>query len=79
MVVIEGDNECAVGLENNLAQERKTRHIAMRIHWVRDQVRLGIIDVVWRKNVYNLGDFLTKKMRSKEEYRRGRDAYIVSV
>jgi len=79
MVVIEGDNECAFGLTNNLARERKTRHIAMKFHWVRDQVRLGLIDVVWRGNIYNSADFATKKMRIKEEYRRGRDAYTVSV
>ncbi len=78
-IVIECDNECAVGLANNISHERKTRHIAMRYHWIRDQVRLHMIDVMWRKNTYNVADFATKRMRTKEEYFRGRDIFTVKT
>ena len=79
MITVECDNECAVGLANNLMQERKLRHVAMRYHWVRDQVRMGLIDVIWRKNTYNLADFATKKMRTKEEYLKGLEAFTIKV
>jgi len=78
-IVIECDNECAVGLANNLSHERKTRHIAMRYHWIRDQVSLDMLDVIWRKNTYNVADFATKRMRTKEEYLRGRDIFTVKI
>jgi len=78
-IIIECDNECAVKLSNNNSHERKLRHVAMRYHWVKDQVRQGLIDVIWRKNVYNLADFATKRMRTLADYIKGRDAYTVEA
>jgi len=78
-IIIECDNECAVRLSNNNSHERKLRHVAMRYHWVKDQVRQGMIDVIWRKNVYNLADFATKRMRTVADYTKGRDAYTVKA
>ena len=78
-IIIECDNECAVKLSNNNSHERKLRHVAMRYHWVKDQVRQGMIDVIWRKNVYNLADFATKRMRTLADYIKGRDAYTVEA
>jgi hypothetical protein len=38
-----------------------------------------MIGVIWRKNVYNLADFATKRMRILADYIKRRDAYTVEA
>ena len=54
------DNLCAVGIANNTFTMKRTKTIDMRYHWIRDQVKIGIFNVIWKPGKLNLADFFTK-------------------
>lgn len=72
---IEADNRAAVGLANGINTNRKLRHVAMRFHWVREQIAEKVVDVIWRKGSTNVADYATKYLRTKEEYYKSREMY----
>jgi hypothetical protein len=63
------DNECAVGITNNLVMDRKTKHIDRRYHWVRHKVKEGLFRVKWYKGSSNLADFFTKLLPPADHQR----------
>ena len=54
------DNECATGIATDTIQQRRSKAIMMRFHWVRERVRLGHFHVYWRPGCENLADYFTK-------------------
>jgi hypothetical protein len=63
------DNECAVGMTNNLVMDRKTKHIDRRYHWTRHEVKKGTFKITWYKGSTNLADFFTKLMSPADHER----------
>ncbi len=61
------DNKCAVGLANKTTNDKRTKHIHRRIHWVQDQTELSIFNVIWEPGSTNIADFFTKPMSKKEQ------------
>jgi hypothetical protein len=57
-----GDNKCATGLANDSIKIKRSKSIDMRFHWVRDRIRQGHFDAVWRPGSHNLADFFTKAL-----------------
>ena len=57
---IKTDNACAKGIATDCIQQRRTKAILMRYHWIRERVRLGHFRVYWRPGLENLGDYFTK-------------------
>lgn len=70
------DNECAVGMTNDLVMDRKTKHIDRRYHWTRHEVKKGTFKVIWYKGSTNLADFFTKLM-SPADHERFTRAFTV--
>jgi len=54
------DNRCAEGIANDTLKLQKSKAMDMRFHWVRDRVRQGQFQVIWRKGSENLADYFTK-------------------
>ena len=54
------DNACAVGIANNSFQQKRSKTIDMRYHWLRDQIKLGNFTITWKPGAINLADFFTK-------------------
>jgi len=54
------DNDCARGIANRLTKLRRTKALDVRMHWIRDKVDLGLIQVLRCDGVSNPADFLTK-------------------
>jgi hypothetical protein len=54
------DNACAVGIANDSFNQKRSKTIDMRYHWIRDQVRLGNFTVIWDAGKSNLADLFTK-------------------
>jgi hypothetical protein len=54
------DNDCARGIANRLTKLRRTKALDVRMHWTRDKVDLGLIQVLRCDGVSNPADFLTK-------------------
>jgi len=54
------DNACAVGIANDSFNQKRSKTIDMRYHWIRDQVRLGYFTIIWQPGKINLADLFTK-------------------
>lgn len=53
------DNQGAIYVAKNL-ESRRTRHIHVRYHYVRELLQLGIIEIDYIETENNLADYLTK-------------------
>ena len=54
------DNAFAKGLANDEIKAKRSKAIDMRFHWIRDRVRQGQFEVIWKPGKDNLADFFTK-------------------
>ena len=68
------DNQCAVGLANNTVNDKRTKHIHRKVHWVQDQVAQSIFKVIWEKGTTNCADYMTKEMNT-ESHRKMIDIF----
>jgi hypothetical protein len=56
------DNEGGIFIASNPVQERRTKHIDVRFHYVRDLIEQKRIDVVWVPTDENPADMFTKNL-----------------
>ena len=56
------DNQGAIFIESNSVQERRTKHIDVHYHYVRDQIELKRIELVWVPTDENPEDMFTKNL-----------------
>ena len=69
---IDCDNKAATMIAMDEAKEKRTRHLAMRLHWTKEKVYEQIFKVRWRPGSTNLADFVTKLHERKDfEDKRG--------
>ena len=57
--VLYSDSESALKLLRNLDVPRKSRHLEIRIEWIKERVSLGQLSLIFRKGVDNPSDLLT--------------------
>ena len=58
--ILANDNIVANGASHGRIKEKKTKTLALRYHWIKDQVKQGNILPVWRPGHTNGADFFTK-------------------
>ncbi len=56
------DNECAVGLANDVIIPKMSKSIDMRFHWLKDRVKQGQFQIFHIPGLQNAADFLTKSL-----------------
>jgi hypothetical protein len=61
-IVIHEDNRTCIHITKNPAAPRKTRHVDIRYHFVRDYQLDGIIDVIYINSQINTADIFTKAL-----------------
>jgi hypothetical protein len=61
-ITIRCDNQSAIQLTKNPDQRQKTKHIAIRYHYIREQQEQGEIDVKYVESKSQLADILTKPL-----------------
>ena len=54
--VILCDNKCAHGIATDTIKPKRTKGVDMKFHWIRDRIRQGQFQVMWRKGVDNLAE-----------------------
>jgi hypothetical protein len=64
-IVIYKDNKSAINLANAPAITRKSRHIHIRHHFIRDLVKQGVLVIKHLPSAYMTSDLLTKPLGSK--------------
>ena len=72
------DNECATGIATDSIQQRRSKAILMRFHWIRERVRLGHFHVYWRPGDENIADYFTKA-HPVHHIRRMRPALVTDI
>ena len=60
------DNQSTIALTKHQMVKPRTKHIAMRYHWIKEQVAGGVIIVKYVPTADNVADFITKIL-SKEQ------------
>ena len=61
------DNTCVKGLADHTTKQKCTRHINMRINWLRDRVRQGKFTITWRPGEHiKAANFMSKSTTVKE-------------
>jgi hypothetical protein len=61
-VPICADNEGGIFIASNPVQERRTKHIDVRYHYVRDLVEQKRVEIVWVPTDDNIADMFTKNL-----------------
>ena len=78
-VVVRGDNQGALALAKNPEFHPRTKHIAVRYHWIRDLVKAGMIEVQYVPTALMLADMLTKPLERVKFEQARRRMGIVNV
>jgi hypothetical protein len=72
---METENTTVPGYSNGTIEQKQTKAIDMRFHWVKDRVKQGQFNVYWGPGFQNLVDYFTKH-HSSVHHKRIRDIYI---
>jgi hypothetical protein len=59
------DNESAIRMADNLVEHSRTKHIAIRYHFLRDQQQRGDIEIAYVSTKEQLADIFTKPLDEK--------------
>jgi hypothetical protein len=77
-VVIKGDNDGSVILSHDPQFHQRSKHIAIRHHWVRDHVNDKILDIQSCRDPEQTADILTKALPKPKHMRHTREMGITS-
>ncbi|GKB60767.1 hypothetical protein Tco_0916953 [Tanacetum coccineum] len=56
------DSQSAISLPFNIVQHSRTKHIAFRYHFIKEQVENEIVELYFVKTAYQLADIFTKAL-----------------
>jgi hypothetical protein len=54
------DNKSAIALANNPVFHKRTKHIRITYHWLRQKVAEGLVTLVYVQSEQNIADIFTK-------------------
>ena len=57
-----GDNQGSIFLASNPIQERRTKHIDIRFHYIRERVEMRQVKLFYVRTDDNIADILTKNL-----------------
>ncbi|GJZ70703.1 hypothetical protein Tco_0634554 [Tanacetum coccineum] len=62
MILLYYDNKSAIGLCCNNVQHLRAKHIVVRYHFIKEQVKNGIVELYFVRMEYQLADIFTKPL-----------------
>ena len=65
-VMVYEDNQSAIAIAKNEGYQSRPKHIVIRYHFVRDQVKNKVIQLEYIESKLQLADFLTKTISTKK-------------
>ena len=75
--VIWEDNQSAIIFADHDGKHDRTKHIALRYHYTRDQIKAGEIEIKWLSTYDMLADIFTKPL-ARPTFERLRDRMMIS-
>ncbi len=76
---IRGDNESSLAMARNPQFHKRTKHIAMRWHWIRQLIRAGIITVTSCRDAEQTADVLTKALPRQKHLQHTQEMGLVPI
>ena len=61
-VMIYGDNQGAIALAKNPVFHARTKHMGIQLHWLREQLKAGTVDLSYVTTTEQVADGLTKAL-----------------
>ena len=77
--MIRGDNDGSVALAKNPQFHKRSKHIAIRWHWVRDLVQDGVVWIENCRDRNQTADVLTKALPRPKHKQHTNEMGLVSV
>lgn len=74
-VILHGDNEMSIALTKNAESKRRTKHIDVQNHYIRELIEEGELTVSWIPGSQMLADGMTKALPT-EMFRKHRALLI---
>ena len=71
MCIRDSDNTSAINISKNPYQHRRTKHIDIRHHFLRDNVEKGLISMNFCSSENQIADIFTKAL-NREQFERNR-------
>jgi hypothetical protein len=56
------DNQTAIRISENPELHKRSQHIDKQYHWIREQVKFGILNTEWVPSAENLTNIFTKSL-----------------
>jgi len=72
-----GDNQGSIFIASNAVQEKQTKHIDIRYHYIREVVESGKVKLYFVKTAENYADIFTKNL-SRDKYLKCRSTLGIS-
>jgi len=69
------DNQACIALSKHHAYHRRTKHIALRWHFIREKVEEGIVKLVYISTKAQIADLLTKPL-TRDVFERFRSSIL---
>jgi hypothetical protein len=61
-ILLFGDNQGSIFIASNPVQEKRSKHIDLRYHYIRDVVQDGKVELFFVEGTQNLADMFTKNL-----------------
>ena len=78
-ILLESDSASALQLLQGLDIPKRSRHVEIRISWLRSKVELGQLHFVHREGTSNVADMFTKCLGSRDFYRHRKTLGFISL
>ena len=78
-ILLESDSASALQLLQGLDIPKRSRHVEIRILWLRSKVELGQLQFVHREGTSNVADMFTKCLGSRDFYRHRKTLGFISL
>ena len=62
LILLLGDNDGSISMAKNPQFHKRTKHVELRWHWVRDLTNDGLINIVDCRDPQQTADILTKQI-----------------
>ena len=77
-IIIQVDNVGAIWLANNSSVSERTKHVDLRVHFVRDMIKDHVIEIKFVKSAENDIDIMTKNQQGQHYmYAKSKLVYTV--
>ena len=77
--MIRGDNEGSLAMARNPQYHKRSKHIDLRWHWIRELIEDGIVTVDSCRDPDQTADILTKALHRQKHQKHAKEMGLISI